>query len=362
VNPNITVLGGVPVQGITERNAANPNITWERGRKSNIGIEASFWRDLLFFEADYFFEKRSNMLVSPTVVTPVEYGVNLSQVNGGKMKNQGIEISVGSRYNFSRDLAVSLGVNLTHAKNKVLEVFETASTYNNPNRRITGRSLGTQFGYEAVGFYLPEDFMSDGILKAGVTSGPTTAKLYPGDLKYRDINGDLKIDNDDIVPIGDPVVPQIFYGFNSNFKYKSFNLDLLFQGSYGRDVYLADWMVWPFNVGRGAYKHNLDYWRPDNLNARNPRITNAPAANNTVISSWWLNDASYLRLKNVQLSYELPEAVIGKLGIQTANLNIAAQNLLTWSKMKYEYDPEAGTSLGSYPSQQVMSLGVNITF
>jgi TonB-linked SusC/RagA family outer membrane protein len=362
VNSNTTVLGGVPVQGITERNEPNPNITWERARKSNIGIEASFWRDLLMVEADYFFEKRSNMLVSPTVVTPVEYGVSLSQVNGGRMKNQGYEVSIGSRYDFSPDLGVSLGVNLTHAKNTVLEIFETASTYNSPNRRVTGRSLGTQFGYEALGFYLPEDFMTDGSLKPGVTAGPTTAKLYPGDLKYKDINGDLKITNDDIVPIGNPVAPQIFYGFNSNIRYKAFNLDLLFQGSYGRNVYLSDWIVWPFNVGRGAYKHNLDYWRPDNLSARNPRITNAPAANNTVISSWWLNDASYLRLKNVQLSYELPEDLAGKLGMQKANLTVAAQNLITWSAMKYDYDPEAGTNLGSYPSQQVISMGFNITF
>ncbi len=362
VNSNAAVLNGTAVQGISERAEPNTNITWERAKKSNLGFEASFWNDLLMLDADYFFEKRSNMLVSPTVITPVEYGVGLSQVNGGKMKNQGYEITLGSRYSVSPDLQLSLFSNITHARNTVLEIFETASTFNNPNRRLTGRSLGTQFGYDATGFYLPEDFLPNGTLKPGVVTGPTGAKLFPGDLKYRDIDGDLKINTNDIVPIGDPSTPQIIYGLNPNVRYKSFQLDLLFQGSYKRNVYASDWSVWPFNVGRGAYKHNLDYWRPDNLNARNPRITNAPATNNTQTSSWWMNDASYLRLKNVQLAYNLPVNLIQKIGMRSAIFNVAAQNLKTWSKMKYDYDPESTTNLGAYPSEQVISMGINVTF
>jgi hypothetical protein len=194
-----------------------------------------------------------------------------------------------------------------------------------------------------------------------VTAGPTTAKLYPGDLKYQDINGDLKITNDDIVQIGGPTVPQLSYGLNPTVRYKGLSLDVLFQGSK-RNFYSNDWAVWPFNVGRGAYKHNLDYWRPDNLNARNPRITNAPAANNTVISSWWLNNAKYFRLKNVQLSFSLPSNLVRKAGMSSATVSVAGQNLKTWSKMKYNYDPESTTVLGAYPSAQVISMGLNVAF
>ncbi len=362
VNSNAAVLNGTAVQGISERPEANPNITWERAKKSNIGLEASFWNDLLIVEADYFYGKRSNMLVNPTVITPLEYGVGLSQVNGGKMKNQGYELTVGSRYSVSSDLQLSFNANITHARNTLLQIFETPSTLNNPNRRQTGRSLGTQFGYDALGFYLPEDFTADGILKNGVVSGPTTARLYPGDLKYRDINGDLKINNEDLVPIGDPSIPQIMYGLNPNIRFKSFQLDLLFQGTYKRDFYLSDWAVWPFNVGRGAYKHNLDYWRPDNTNARNPRVTNAPAANNTVVSSWWMNDASYLRLKNLQLTYSLPSHIIEKMSMRSLKINLSAQNLKTWSKMKYDYDPESSIVLGGYPPVKVISAGLTAAF
>ncbi len=361
VTSNAVVLNGTVAQGITERAEANPNITWERAKKSNIGFEVSFWRDLLMIEADYFYERRSNMLVSPTVITPEEYGVDLSQVNGGEMKNQGYEVTIASAYSVSPDIQLSLSGNITHAKNTLLEIFETSSTFNNPNRRLTGRSLGTRFGYDALGFYLPEDFLADGTLKPGVTAGPTTAILYPGDLKYRDVNGDLRINNDDLVPIGDPSIPQIIYGLNPNIRYRAFQLDLLFQGSK-RDFYLSDWAVWPFNVGRGAYKHNLDYWRPDNLNARNPRITNAPAANNTQTSSWWMNDASYIRLKNIQFAYNLPDNLLQRIGMRSATLNVAAQNLKTWSKMKYDYDPESSLALGAYPSVKVISMGINATF
>jgi TonB-linked SusC/RagA family outer membrane protein len=368
VNSNVAVLGGTAVQGIAERAEPNKNITWEKAMKTDIGFDASFWNDLLTIEFDYFYEKRSNMLLAPTVTVPVEYGNTLSQVNSAKMSNKGFDVIIGSMHNFSKDLQVSLSANVTHAKNKVLEIFETASTFNNPNLRLTGRPLGVQFGYDAVGFYLPDDFTATGALKPGIVTGPTTAKLFPGDLKYRDVNGDSKIDQNDRVQIGNaPTAPRFMYGFNPNVRYKAFSLDLLFQGAYKVDKYMSDWVVWPFNVGRGAYKHNLNYWRPDNLNALNPRITSAPAANNTQVSSWWISDASYLRLKNIQLSYSLPQSLISKVGMRSASFMVSAQNLKTWSNMKWDYDPETpsatnSANLGAYPSEQVISMGINVSF
>ena len=143
------VIGGNAVQAIRERTESNPNITWERAKKFDLGLEASLWNGLLTVEADYFYEKRSNMLTSPDVITPAEYGIGLSQVNEGVMKNRGIDLSIGSVYNISKNLQISLSGNLTYAKNTLLYVFETPATFNNPNRRLTGRSLGTQFGFEA---------------------------------------------------------------------------------------------------------------------------------------------------------------------------------------------------------------------
>src|SRR5690606_31762317 len=146
-------FNGTAVQGVYERAEPNPNITWERAKKMDVGLEAGLWNDQLSLEVDYFYEKRSNMLLNPNVVIPVEYGIGLSQENAGIMSNRGIEFSFRASRALSSDLSVSLGGNFTYAKNKLLQVFETDVTYNNPNRRLTGRSLGTQFGYRAVGYF-----------------------------------------------------------------------------------------------------------------------------------------------------------------------------------------------------------------
>src|SRR5690606_2232043 len=142
------VIGGSGQQVVFERSEPNPNITWERANKTDVGIEISLWNGLFNLETDYFYEKRSNMLITPDVITPIEYGIGLSQVNEAIMENQGIEFLVGINYNVSKDLSVGLAGTVTFTKNKVLEIYESSTTYDNPNRRVTGRPLGTQFGYK----------------------------------------------------------------------------------------------------------------------------------------------------------------------------------------------------------------------
>jgi hypothetical protein len=330
-------------------------------------LEASLWKELLTVEADYFHELRSNMLFAPDVVTPSEYGVGLSQINSGVMKNQGLDLTLGSRYSFSRDMQVSLKGNMTLSKNTLIKVFEAATTYNNPNRRQTGRPYRTQFGYQAIGFYLPEDFASipapgagNPVLKAGMPT-PAAAGVWPGDIKYQDTNGDGKLNTDDYVVIGQPTIPQMIFGINPNVRYKGFQLDLLFQGTGNRGFYMQGYGNVPFIVGRGANKDNLNYWRPDNLNAHNPRITNAPTANNTQMSSFWMQNAKYIRLKNAQIAYTLPTSIIGRLGMRRAVLNVSGQNLKTWTKMIY-YDPETDSGTIGYPQEQVISVGLSATF
>lgn len=354
-------IGGSGVQIVTERAEPNPFITWERARKTDIGMELSLWKGLLEFEIDYFHEKRSNMLVSPTVMVPVEYGIGLSQVNSGVMQNKGIEMSGKINYAFTKDLQASLGGTFTYAHNKLLQVFETAATFNNPNRRRTGRPLGMQFGYEAVGYFLPEDFEAGGALKPGIATQPW-GQVRPGDLRYLDANKDGKIDINDEMPIGDPSTPQIIYGISPSVRYKWITLDILFQGASKTSFYYRDDAVWAFFNSMTAYKNNFDYWRPDNLDARFPRLTSAPTTNNTQTSSHWMQDVSYLRLKNITLAFTLPEAEYNKLGISNAQVYFSAQNLLTWTKA-WNFDPEKSELRGrSYPQQKAVSVGVRIGF
>lgn len=362
------VLGGNAVQGISERSEPNPNITWERAKKTDIGLEASLWKGLLNFEVDYFYEKRSNMLMSPDVIIPAEYGVGLSQVNAGIMSNQGFDFTIRSAYDFSQDLQVSLSANMTYAKNKLLQVFEGATTYNNPNRRITGRPLGTQFGFHALGYFQAEDFESDGSLKSGIPTQPWGA-VQPGDIRYEDMNKDGQINNDDLTVIGNPTaVPGIIYGFAPSVRYKGFGLELLFQGAAKVDWYYHGSAIMPFWETMLPYKQNFDYWTPQNTDARFPRLTSSPTVNNSQTSSFWMGDADYLRLKSATLSYTIPASVMNRIGLQSIRVYLSGQNIITWTKL-INYDPEIGPNNSwipngswGYPNQKALSVGLNITF
>lgn len=354
-------IGGQAVQATRERNENNPNITWERAKKSDVGIEATLWDGLLTIEADYFYEKRSNMLMNPDVIVPAEYGIGLSQVNAGIMKNQGIDLSLGSTYNISKDLQISLSGNFTYAKNTLLKVFETSTTYNNPNRRVTGKPLGTQFGYHALGFFQLDDFKSNGELKDGIATQPW-GKVQPGDIRYEDLNGDGKINDDDITKIGNPIVPQILFGISPSVRYKSFDLEVLFQGAARTNLYLDRQNAWAFHNGMSALVENMNYWTPENPNALNPRITSGPTTNNTQVSSFWMKSGSYLRVKSATLSYTLSPAISKKIGSQHARAYVSGQNVFTWTKLK-NFDPESTAPYSNlYPQQKVVSVGLNITF
>jgi TonB-linked SusC/RagA family outer membrane protein len=361
---NAAILNGAAQQGLYENAEPNPAITWERAKKKNIGLEATLWNGLLTIDADYFFEKRDNMLFNPTVIVPAEYGVSLSQVNSGKMSNKGFEITLGSKYSPSKDWNIAFTGNFTYVKNKLLQVFETATTYNNVNRRITGRPLGTQFGYKALGFFQKsDDTNGNGIIEASEYNVTQPfGVIRPGDIKYQDTNKDGIINQQDFVPIGKSAVPEIYYGFSPSVSYKGFDLSLLFQGATNRNFYMTASAAFPFENGASATKATLDYWTPDNPNARHPRVTPTPYANNTQTSSWWILDASYLRLKTGELGYALPAQFVRKARMQAARIYVSGQNLLTFSPIK-NFDPEVGAANGEYyPQQKVVTVGLNFTF
>lgn len=201
---------GDPTTGVHEMKQNNPFITWERAKKFDVGFDGVLWRGLLSFSVDYFYDKRDNMLMRPSVTVPLEYGIDLPDVNGGKMSNQGIEIMLSSTHTFPNKMRLDLSGNFTYVHNKLLETYETSSTYNNPNRRLTGRSYETQFGYKSLGYYTTDDFNADGSLKPGIAS-IRDAKVQPGDIKYADLYGpdgvpDGVIDSYDNTVIGRPKI------------------------------------------------------------------------------------------------------------------------------------------------------------
>ena len=367
---NAAIFNGNPTTGVYENSQANPNITWERAKKFNIGVEASLWKGLLKLEADYFNERRSNMLVRPNVVVPVEYGIGLPEVNGGIMSNHGFELSLGTTHTFTNGLRIDVNGNFTYAQNKLLQVYETEATYNNPNRRRTGRANGTQFGLQALGYFTADDFTANGKLKPGIASIPD-APVQPGDLRYADVSGpdgkpDGIIDNNDETVIGRPNgSPQIIFGLSPSLYFKGFDLNFLLQGAAQVTLPVGGSLVSPFDQQGSATElvYN-NHWTPANTNALYPRVYSNQPDYNGKWSSWWLRDASYLKLRSLEVGYSVSGNLIKRYGMQRLRAYVAGQNLLTWTPhMKERIDPEARSSNGQYYfQQQVFSMGLNVTF
>ncbi|MFO7370057.1 MAG: TonB-dependent receptor [Bacteroidales bacterium] len=362
---------GKVVQGAYVDYEANPFITWEVAEKLNIGLEASLWRDLLKIEFDYFTEDRANMLINPSETVPYEYGLQLSQTNNGKLKGHGFELVLGSRKKFSNGLDISFSGNLSIAKNEVVEIFENAATYDNPNRRKTGRQHNTAFGYKALGlFTTAEDLNGDGIIDAANDGYNITqfGVLHPGDIKYADISGpdgvpDGKIDSNDETVIGDPEFPSAIYGMSLEADWKGFDLGMFFQGagmaSYG---FNNNFQTTPFynNNSNTDYEYYNNRWTPDNQGAKYPRANTAAVANNTQASDFWRWKTNYLRLKNLTLGYTVPQSVMKYVKIQGLRVYVTGQNVLTFSKIKH-IDPENPGDMG-YPNMKIWTVGANLTF
>jgi TonB-linked SusC/RagA family outer membrane protein len=365
---------GTMVQRAYVNTENNPNITWEVSQKSDVGFEASLWRDLVTIETDFFYEKRSGMLLSPAITVPYEYGLSLAEENAGKMDNYGFELTLGSRKEFQNGLRLNINGNISIARNKMVETFETSATYDNPNRRRTGRPYNAVFGYKTLGFFsTAEDTNGDGIIDVPSEWNATQwGVLHPGDIKYEDVSGpdgvpDGKIDSNDECMIGYPsAYPLMVFGLTGTAGWKGFDLSLFFQGAGMTSYNTQNFMTLPFlnNNSNADYEYYDDHWTPDNQNAKYPIAWPSPVANMTQGNDFWYRNASYLRLKNAQFGYTLPNSVLQKIKIKSIRIYLASQNLLTISGLKY-MDPESDTRRTDgtfYPTMKSYTIGANVTF
>lgn len=351
-------LGGNLVQGIYELSPANPNITWEKQEQINVGVDLDFWNGRLSFTSDYFYQVRNNMLISPDVVLPVEYGIGLPQENAGKMSNQGVELNVGTRHRFENGITFEANASFTYARNKLRKIFENPITYNDPNRRRTGRPMNAQFGLVALGFFQNED---------EVSNSPEQQFGYytVGDIKYADINKDGIVDLTDEKMIGHPNFPECIFGLNLAAKWKGFDASVLIQGATSVDVFR------PGAAGGGlpgvsdgnTQIEGLDHWTPQTPNAKFPRWSELSRINNSVTSSLFMRDGTYIRLKNFNIGYTLPAKIIKKIRLDSLRFYLSGQNMLTWTKEYLNSDPEIA-ALGPYAfaNQKAISFGINLEF
>ena len=353
--------------GRAEGHVGVPNLTWETVTKQNLGIEVGLWRNAVNLVVDVFKENRKDIFMQRRNV-PGSAGFNRDiWANFGKVENRGIDMSLNINKQINKDWLVSAIANYTYAHNRVLEIDEPVSivgTY----RSGTGKPVGQLFGLIAEGLFTEDDFDAGGKLKPGIPiqSFSDVNNLRPGDIKYRDMNGDGQITAVDETAIGGTRVPEIIYGFGANVKYKAFDFGFFFQGAGKTDQILGGENWLPGSVlGAGNIFSNVDdRWTTENpsQNVFWPRLGNKAVENNVRVSTWWLRDMSFLRLKNVELGYSFPRSLVTQLGVRDCRLFVRGSNLLTFSKFKL-WDPELETTDGlKYPQMRAISVGLNINF
>jgi len=381
---NSYMFGNKIVQGSRMSKEANPNITWEKAKSSNIGIDAGFFGGMLTLEADVFHQKRSGMLLSPNINVPIEYGLSLAQENAGEMTNRGFEVQVGGNYSFPNGLNLHLNGNFSYAKNKMDKIYESLDTYNSPYRRQTDRPWRTPFGYIAEGlFSTADDKNGDGIINSadGYMVDQFGAELHPGDVRYKDLSGpegvpDGKIDAWDETVVGYAPYPRITYGFTLAGDWKGIDVSLFFQGAAQASLNVQGYQTLPFRLNNTnvSYEYFNNYWTPERQNATYPRITQAPYKNNTTnsqydngfgpySSSFWMRNTNYLRLKNIVVGYTFPRSLTQKVGVNALRIYASANNLFTFSNLSF-IDPEVdyNSREEAYPLQKAYTFGLNITF
>jgi len=346
-------FGTVPAntQGVFQSQIGNPFITWEKSLKSNAGLDFSLFSNRFNASLDYFNEKTNDILVANAI--SAMYGAPIVAPIG-TFKNRGFEIGAAWS-DKAGELQYSITATYSSAKNEVTEKAEQFRNY--PWMYETGNPRGTRMGYVFDRFYTETDNF------ASLPDQSSLGTQRPGDLKYKDLNGDNLIDNNDITAIGYAKIPEVNYGANLGLKYKWLDLNIFFQGTARGTTYNSGATYNEFtNSGRGnVLEHHLQRWTPGSgQSAAYPRLT-LNNTNNFVQNSYWLRDNSFLRLKYVELGYMLPAGVLNKIGISAARLFVNGNNVFLWDKVKQK-DPEAQDNGLSYPLQRSFSVGLNVKF
>lgn len=350
--------------GAQEGKLGNPNVTWETVLKQNYGIDIHLFESRLKFTADYFMDSREDILITRNTV-PGLSGLTssvLPVVNMGIVENKGFELDVTWSDNVGQDFSYSINGNVSHSRNEI--IFQDEITPNEDYMWRTGLPSGTLFGYVASGLY-DESHFTDGNLNSDLPN--PNASVAPGDIMYQDLNSDGEINSDDITNIGFPTRPEYIFGLNIDLFYKGFTLGMNWTGATNRSLHLEEDFRIPFNgEDRGLMQFHADNrWTSATANtAKYPRLTYSSQGNNAQNSSLWIEDGSYIKLKNLSFGYKFyDKSWLKKVGVGSFEIVFTGYNLLTFDKFKI-MDPESSPDQWghTYPVVKIYNLGVNITF
>lgn len=355
---NPAILGGGIESGLWLLRTANPNITWEVANTYNVGIETRFLK-YFNFEADFFKTKRNNILATRNAAIPEYAGLTLPDENIGVCSNIGTELTLGFSKQLNKDWSIMASGNFTYNHSTIDFIDEPEGTL--PWQKRTGLSIGTDgdmyLMYEADGIFRTQEELD---------SYPHLAEARVGDVRFKDVNGDKVIDGNDKVRQDKPAIPRIMYGINLGVNYRNWSLSMLFQGAA---------QVWQYTfmeagtIGNFTKDFYENRWTEDNINAEYPRTYNRDATvtgGGNYRNTFWLNNASYLRLKSIELAYDLPKSWLKNTPISAVRLSLSGYNLFTITGIR-NIDPETqensqGWAAWNTPQSKVYNFGINVTF
>ncbi|RFS26996.1 TonB-dependent receptor [Chitinophaga silvatica] len=355
----------------------NPDVKWETTTQSNIGLDAGFMNGALQLSVDYFNKQTSDILIQlPSSYTNGDAAP--AYVNGAKMSNKGLEIAASFRQSLSKDLSLNVAANVTTLRNKVVSLYKgKEQIFSAGSGRVIlreGEPISSFYGYKTAGIFQNEKEIQDYKNSKGELLQPNAK---PGDIRFVDVTNDGKIDDADRTIIGNPN-PKFLYSLNAALTYKQFDLTLFFNGVQGNQIYNeVDNIINSFD-GRGFNSKEDFYntrWHGEGTSNTTPRATFQDPNNNRRNSDRYIQNGSYLRLKNIMLGYSLTPQLLQRIGFHQARVYVSAQNLFTVTKYK-GMDPElytnenlanygdlaVGIDMGTYPPSKTFTAGIQLSF
>lgn len=369
----ISLIGSNATVGYVQNTLSNPNLSWEKIQMFDVGFDFALFKNRLTFTFDWYDKNTSGILLKLNY--PGQIGATPSEENAGKVNNKGWEIDAAWRDDIG-DFSYGIGFNLSDVKNKIVDLAGNAPDLSGDMVRIVGYPIDAFYGYIADGLMTPEDFkISDPATNTySLPNVPVVLgnNYQPGDIKYKDISGPDGKPDGRITPEYDKVVigsniPRYTYSVRGNLGWKGIDFSFVFQGVGKCDGYLQGSARHAFQDMAGypqlIHKDRYHVVNNPNPNASYPRLTYNKDFNQKTLSTYWLEDASYFRLKNIQIGYTFPEKWMKKARISNLRIYFSGDNLATASKFFYAYDPETPVSKGGYyPQVRTFVFGLNVTF
>jgi len=351
---------GLNLGGAGVYSTGNESVTWEKAKKLNVGLDLDLWKSAIHLALDVFHEKRTDILCDPGTIPSTAGVSSLPAINAGVVKNKGFEIELEHRKNF-RDWGYAIKGNFSYATNEIISADEPVNE-EKPWQLRTGTHIDEVYGYIAEGLFQTWDEINDASI-----AKTTASNLQPGDIRYKDLNNDGKINDDDRGYLGKISTPDKIVGLSLRGNWKNLDLSVLFQGALGGYTWFSGSAIWPFESKASVSADVLNnYWSSNNTDEENadvfyPRLSSDHSDNNFMESTYWLKSSDYLRLKNIEIGYRLSKKVTKALGVAEVRIYANGVNLITWDHMKI-FDPESPGGAINYPQMKVFNFGIHASF